>query len=342
MTDGVLHGRIKWKLIAQMFVLSLIVFGLQYNFPWIYKETFVWQMTTLGEVLRPVHRTGCDIPTSSNGPAQPRRKLNIGVVMMYGKMNTKASTENTWNDELMIPVLRNREEYCARHNYTMINAKDLIDPTRPISWSKLIALDHHFSTGKYDYLFYIDMDMVIMDFSVPLERFIEADNYEHDFIITKDWIGINFGVWIAKYTPWTLWFLRTAWNQTQLIPDFSEDGKRHPFDYEQRAVHYLLDTKTWQQSGLKRYPGNSTEIRSHFKVLPQCAFNSYTVHPLDFRGDRDYAQYRKGDFIVHFAGKRGYKKIKLMEHYLKHVDRGERAQRRQLAQHNLRLNNVQI
>lgn len=311
------------RYLAQLFVLFLIFVGLYCSFPWIYKETFVWQMTTFADIVRPVNREGCKLPVVSATLRRSRPPLRIGVLMMYGKMaSEKASVEDTWSEELMIPVLKNREEYCRLHNYTMINAKDLIDTSRPISWSKLIAMEHHFATQQFDYLFYIDMDMVIMDMSVPLERFIEADDYQHDIIITRDWNGINFGVWIAKNTPWTRWFLRTAWNQTQLIPKYSAEGIPHPFDYEQRSVHYLLNTETWKKTGLSSYPGNSTEIRRHFHVLPQCAFNSYTLHPLDFRGNRDRAQYKEGDFIVHFAGKRGYKKIRLIEHYLGHVHNG--------------------
>lgn len=312
---------------APCFVLFLIVMGVYYNFPWINRETFIWQYTTLAEVFRLVHRDSCVIPVSSI-PLNETRKLRIGMVMMYGKKPSKkkvaVAVEDTWSEELMIPILKNRQEYCDYHNYTMINAKDVVDPSRPVSWSKLLAMDKHFQTNQYDYLFYIDMDIVIMNFSIPLERFIEGDGYQHDIIITKDWNGINFGVWMAKSSNWTLWFLRTAWNQTQLIPARSAEGIPHPFSYEQRAVHYLLDTPAWRNSKLQRYSGNSSAIRRHFSVLPQCAFNSYTVHPLDLRGNRDLAQYKEGDFIVHFAGKKGYKKLKLMDYYLQRVDKTRR------------------
>lgn len=243
--------------------------------------------------------------------------------MVYG-MKQNQPGENTWSDDLMLPILQNRKEYCNYHNYTMINAKDLVDITRPISWSKLIAMDHYLATNKFDYLFYIDMDIVIMNFSIPLEHFIEADNYEHDIILTHDWNGINFGVWLARNTAWSRWFLQSAWNQTQLIPPYATNGIKHPFDYEQRAVHYLLDTQTWQRTGLPSYPGDSADIRKHFQTYPQCAFNSYTLHPMDLRGNRDTAQYKQGDFLVHFAGKRGWKKLKLMQHYLKRVDKTKR------------------
>eukprot|EP01039_Chlorochromonas_danica_P002315 gene2315-2536_t len=307
-----------------LYGILLLAFWLFYwfhaNWDWIERESFVWQYTTLAEWIRPVAREGCAVsPRRKTLPPQERKKLRIGMVLIYGKFGQ--SSENTWSEEVMAPILQNRRDYCAIHNYTMINAKDLVDLSRPVSWSKLLAMDHHFTSDSFDYLFYIDMDIVIMNFSIPLEKFIEDDGYEHDFILTHDWNGVNFGVWMAKNTPWTLWFLRTAWNQSQLVPPFSAEGIAHPFDYEQRAVHYLLNTQAWRNTGLKRYPGNSSAIRSHFQILPQCAFNSYTVHPFDLRGSRETAQYKKGDFLVHFAGKRGYKKLKLMDYYLSRVNK---------------------
>ena len=57
------------------------------------------------------------------------------------------------------------------------------------------------------------------------------------------------------------------------------------------------------------------------QFFSQCAFNAYSLHPWDYRGDREQAQYVPGDFLVHFAGKKGMKKVHLMEHYLTAVER---------------------
>jgi len=57
------------------------------------------------------------------------------------------------------------------------------------------------------------------------------------------------------------------------------------------------------------------------QFFPQCAFNAYSLHPWDYRGDREQAQYVPGDFLVHFAGKKGMKKVHLMQHYLAVVER---------------------
>jgi hypothetical protein len=85
--------------------------------------------------------------------------------------------------------------------------------------------------------------------------------------------------------------------------------------------------------------------RKHIEYVPQCAFNSYSMHPMDLRGGREstqvsilsnqkfsflfyfcftasahlfffLAQYVDGDFIIHFAGKKGSIKFNMVEHYL--------------------------
>ena len=62
-----------------------------------------------------------------------------------------------------------------------------------------------------------------------------------------------------------------------------------------------------------RYPG-APEVRRHFKVIPQCALNSYMLSPFTLRGDRAKSQYVEGDFVVHMAGHKGYNKARLFEH----------------------------
>ena len=88
--------------------------------------------------------------------------------------------------------------------------------------------------------------------------------------------------------------------------------------YEQRAVHYLLGTEVWRQRPkLKLYDASASRaFLTHITFVPQCTFNSYSMHPLETRGDRDASQYVDGDFIIHMAGKKGQIKIAMLEHYL--------------------------
>ena len=71
----------------------------------------------------------------------------------------------------------------------------------------------------------------------------------------------------------------------------------------------------------RRYPG-APEVRRHFKVIPQCALNSYMLSPFTLRGDRAKSQYVEGDFVVHMAGHKGYNKARLFEHAQRQAEAG--------------------
>eukprot|EP01041_Mallomonas_annulata_P004092 gene4092-8134_t len=255
-------------------------------------------------------------PTSSvfNGASNniSSTRYSIGILVIY-----KDDGNNQWGDSLMKRILVNREKYAAKHGYKVINGNDLIDSSRPVAWSKLKAVEAHLSS--FDYIFYIDMDAIIMNMNRPLHDFIQIANNHHktheettspspsppiDLIMTADWNGPNTGVWLARNSTWTHWFLNLLWEQKQFTQEKSPSGTPYPFEYEQRAFHYILDTNIWRKRKLPRYSGNSAEIRNHVVVLPQCTFNSYSLHPFDGRGRFDEAQYVEGDFIIHFAGKK--------------------------------------
>jgi hypothetical protein len=205
-------------------------------------------------------------------------KPRIAVVALYG---------GDWPPALMSRVMKNKETYCQKHGYHFVNGNKYVDNSRPPAWSKLIAVKE--VLRNYDYLMYIDMDAIIMDMSRPIEYFIAAGS-DKDVIMTEDWGGPNTGVFICRNSSWTSSFFTEAWNQKQLVQPTTPDGKRYPFEYEQRAIHYLLDTEKWRSRDLPKYPGDIENNRNHVAYLPQCAFNAYSLHPFDSRGRWDETQ----------------------------------------------------
>ncbi|RYH24968.1 hypothetical protein EON65_16070 [archaeon] len=294
----------------------LILFALHHIVGYIFTESYVWQCTTLADWIDPVARTTCNVygykslysvDRSKRHLMDTNKALKIGLLMLYNDQ------DGTWDQELMSRVLKNRDEYSRMHDYSIVVANDILDRSKPPAWTKLLAADKYLD--KYDYLMYIDMDIVIMNMTVKAEHFIDMAP-DKDMIMTEDWNGPNTGVWLVKKSAWSHWFLQTAFNQTQLVPKKSPEGISYPFEYEQRAVHYLLDTSIWRQRGLPKWSGDIQEIRSHFFFLPQCAMNSYIMYPFYWNGDREQSHYVNGDFMVHFAGKKGAIKTNLMSHFL--------------------------
>lgn len=281
-----------------------------------FRYTYLFEYTSLASTIRPLHRSSCHLPRdngySSNSHSR-EDSLKFGIIMLY---DSPDNSTKAWTDNLLAPLVENRQAYCNRHNYTLIDANPLMNSSRPAAWSKLLAMDHHFQKDNYDYLMFLDMDTIIMNPDIKLESFVEASGGTYDLIMTEDDNGLNSGVFLARNTPWTLWFLRTAWEQEQLVPTLSTNGQRHPFRWEQRAFHYMTNSPTWQAAKLPPFEGYEAVRKNHIYILPQCAFNSYILHPLDFHSHRESSQYAPGDFLIHFAGKRGESKKKLMTHYL--------------------------
>ena len=175
-------------------------------------------------------------------------KLSIAIVYLFDGSKSGGNGNDggeSWSDPLMKRVMRNREEYCTKHGYTLINANNMLDKTRPAAWSKLRAVDNTLSLRKearpdgglddgssnsnssgnsnsssngsrkyhrvtYDYVVYMDMDVVIMNLEIPLEDFILAassryhnsspsavvegkeeknEGIEAEFLMTEDWKG---------------------------------------------------------------------------------------------------------------------------------------------------------
>jgi hypothetical protein len=300
---------------AVLAVFSVLILVL-YMGPFIYQETYVWQSTQLNQILTPSSRISCPALQYNNGEAgvsNAQSPLKIGLMMLF------SGGGNAGNKELMERVVRNRRVYCELHNCELLVANDFVDKSRPPAWSKLIAAKMYLK--NYDYILYLDMDMVILNMSVSIVNFINyarshSGNKNIDIIMGQDWSGPNTGAWIVRHSNWSIQFFDNAWKLGEvMVQPKATDGKSYPFQYEQRVFHYMLATDVWTKRKLPAYP-KSAEVNEHFFILPQCAVNSYSIHPLEYRANRFDSQYVPGDFLIHFPGKSPKNKEYLMNHYL--------------------------
>ena len=323
-------------------LISLLTFGsVYYILNEIHMKTYVWQSTEMASTLSlEAERGTCWLtPPSLNEVKQMKHidygksRLKIGMIMLYDEGQQLGGE---WDKGLMKDVVENHLKYAKMNGYTPIIANDIINSTRPSAWSKLLAIEKYLP--YYDYLLYLDMDTIIMDLDIKLESFIMATGPCADIIMSEDWNGPNTGIWLIKNSKWSQWFVQHAYELGEpLVQKRSAvGGTKHPFEYEQRVFHYLLESKVWKDRNLPKYPGGNGatpvetshravgDIRKHVSVLPQCALNSYCLHPMDTRGlPQDGSRYVEGDFLIHFAGKKGKIKADLMRRFLKVSRRGE-------------------
>jgi hypothetical protein len=191
------------------------------------------------------------------------------------------------------------------------------------------------SPSDHKSFFYItDLPVLVLGQVQPLlklDGFVDTlVKSGRDVLVAGDSNGVNTGVMLFRRSEWSLWLLGELWRLSDYLTDCD-----CIFYYEQRAFHHALQTEQWR-SGYKwwthhipiigwfpntlrgRPPGPTLEdlpilygnktaalaedIRGHFELMPQCAFNA-----IDAYGD--------AEFLVHFAGQKGRRKEKLMDHF---------------------------
>jgi hypothetical protein len=322
-----------WKKLTVVLVIQVVLgyVMLRYFLSYLHTETYIWQCTTLADSLIPTSRSSCPgVKMLSREEVKSFvPKLKIAILMIYDK-------DYGGTDPTMVPrIINNRENYCKRYGCKVIShitSKEDSKPNanstaskaviRPPAWSKLTTMLTHIKSNAYDYVLYLDMDIVIMNPYISLEEIIHRAPLNQDFVMTGDWAGLNTGIMFARNSEFSKWFLQAAWDQEQLVGKYASNGRKIPFNFEQRAFHFMLDTDFWRERKMPTYRGNITELRRHFTVLPQCALNSYLMHPLEPRGDREVSHYVEGDFLIHQAGKKGQIKSDLMKYYLSIAEKG--------------------
>ena len=93
--------------------------------------------------------------------------------------------------------LKTKEIYCNIHNYSFIQINELLDKDRKPHWTKIKAIEKHLKS--YDWIFYSDADVNIMNFDIKLEDIINKySNNDTFLIISKDNVEINSGNFFIK------------------------------------------------------------------------------------------------------------------------------------------------
>ena len=87
--------------------------------------------------------------------------------------------------------------YCEKHGYDLLEDNDLYDNSRDPMWSKIRILQKFLP--DYDYIVWIDADVMIMNSDFTLKYFILGWMKDKDMMLALD-VGdqINTGMWFIK------------------------------------------------------------------------------------------------------------------------------------------------
>jgi hypothetical protein len=178
---------------------------------------------------------------------------------------------------------RNKRAYCDRWGYDLIvESNAMWDRSRPPVWSKLPILRKWLP--KYQWVLWMDMDALFMNFSLPIDRLLPMPNTENvksDVIVSFDFNTLNMGMVLLRNADYALFMFGEMW---RMPPYFQQPW------FEQSAMISLVAKA---HSG----PLVSTRHRAHFLKVPQKEINAY---PIQFCNGQPKSEFHPGDFIVHF------------------------------------------
>ena len=160
-------------------------------------------------------------------------------------------------------------KYCNKHQYTLITDESVITSEREPMWYKVPLIRKYL--GDYDYVVWIDADIMIMNHDIKLEEIIFDYMPLKDTMMALDsGLKINTGVWFLKNSEYNHNLLDMIYNLPELAGEYHEQG-----------VFGTL------------YNRNTLDLKDHTVVIPEHhhgIFNSsmYT--------------YNYGYFLIHFLG----------------------------------------
>jgi hypothetical protein len=192
-------------------------------------------------------------------------KINIGLCFL--NIGEKYKQITYWSRQ-------NKISYCNYHGYDFIEDESVYNKNKPIPWTKIPLLLKYIN--NYDYIVWIDADILIMNKNIKIEDFINL--YSHsDIICGSDWRMINTGVMIIKCSDFSKEFIASI--ETNVY-DPNEDKNERYLNWEQGSFINLYDK-------------NFMDCVNHIVVTTSTDMNSY------------WFNYFPGHFVLHFAGVRG-------------------------------------
>lgn len=207
-------------------------------------------------------------------------KKRIAIVTLFDK-NYKALAD------LSIP---NKMAYAGKYNYDFIYFDDVIDKSRPPQWGMVKAVEKLLLTNKYDWVWWIDLDSLIMNFDIKLESIID-ENY--DIVFTANQYSyLSNGSAFYKNCDLTKRFLKDSYD---LDKPYLKNIDVNVFDHAQQSMRLLLL--------------NEESYRNRTKMIHERVCNSFctttnqsvlTYYP---NWNIDENIYQPGDFLIQFCGR---------------------------------------
>lgn len=223
----------------------------------------------------------------NSSEAGSSRKYKIGVVVSYNE---------AYADMARVSVFQNIAHYCNLYGYTLhVDKQQSPEMTRFAAWNKVIACID--ALPLYDWIFYIDVDCLIMNHTIQLEALIDDD---YSFIVpahnvepvdtpVMNEMGTNCVItsqFFVKNDEIGMAILKDIWE----AKEWPDGIDINTFDYEGRQARVTIE---------------KPQFSKRVKVIEELLLNRFWYVKDPFivfhnKGVNDNV-WQPGDFIVHVS-----------------------------------------
>ena len=175
-------------------------------------------------------------------------------------------------------------KYCEKQKYPLITEETYAIHDRDYMWSKIPLLRK--TLPDYDYLVWIDGDMMIMNDNFRLEKYIEHYLGNKEIMMSIDVGGqINTGFCVVKNTP----YMNNLLEMIQYLPELAGE-------YHEQGVFNRL------------YEKDMLGLVEKSRIIPETEQRLFNASMCNFV---------IGDFLIHFLGIRDFNKLSIVsnDHY---------------------------
>lgn len=222
----------------------------------------------------------------------------IAIVTLFDKNYEKLA-------EMSIP---NKLDYARRHGYDVIYFDKSIDTSRPPQWSKVKAIEY--ALNDYDWVWWIDIDALIMEFDIKLESIID-ENYDIIFTANK-YSYLSNGSSFFKNTDISKKFLKDCYD---LELPYLKNINVQVFDHEQQSMRALiLNDSIYKQK---------TKLIDERVCNSYCTTTNQSVLSAYPNWNNETNIYKPGDFVIQFCGRTFDERINVFAEYDKKINKKE-------------------
>ncbi|MDD2284704.1 MAG: hypothetical protein PHU98_06065 [Mariniphaga sp.] len=151
-------------------------------------------------------------------------------------------------------IIGNRSKiyWCKKQGYKFVFLNEILDNTRPAAWSKLLLLQQELNLNPdTSHVVWIDADTYILNYDFDIQKILDEI---HTLFISKDFNGINAGIFAITNTQQSKDLISSWWGNTKHIGTAWQ---------EQNAI-----MEWYKELG-------PIEIQRLVKIIPQYMINAY-------------------------------------------------------------------